>query len=117
MKRYFQGGSVAAYQHVAMLKLHYKIARVLDEGLASLEYDETPNALTCRLLESVNGGGGLHFTKLDTPKAIDQTLSISTTSPATSLSDGPKSNDEYGTGGFNGIDRPINPVRQSFLVE
>ena len=43
MKRYFQGGSVAAYQHVAMLKLHYKISHALDECLASLEFDEAPD--------------------------------------------------------------------------
>ena len=42
-KRYFQGGSVAAYQHVAMLKLHYKIAHPLDECLPTLEeLDELP---------------------------------------------------------------------------
>ena len=43
MKRYFQRGSVAAYQHVTMLKLHYKIAHALDECLPTLEeLDESP---------------------------------------------------------------------------
>lgn len=40
MKRYFQGGAVAAYQHVSFLKLHYAVANTLDECLASLECEE-----------------------------------------------------------------------------
>ena len=40
MKNYFQGGSVAAYHHIVMIKLHYRIAYTLDECLASLEEDD-----------------------------------------------------------------------------
>jgi len=36
-RRYFQGEAIAAYQHVAMLKLHYKIARALEQSLAAPE--------------------------------------------------------------------------------
>ncbi|KAL7519081.1 hypothetical protein ACHAWX_003878 [Stephanocyclus meneghinianus] len=44
MKRYFLGGSVAAYQHVVMLKLHYEIAHALNECLATLEeLDQSSN--------------------------------------------------------------------------
>jgi len=37
LNRYFQVGSVAAYQHVAMMKLHYLVSRTLDECLAIIE--------------------------------------------------------------------------------
>lgn len=36
MHRYFQAGSVSAYQHCAMIKLHYNIADALDECLERL---------------------------------------------------------------------------------
>lgn len=64
MRRYFQGGSVAAYQHVAMLKLHYRIAHALDECLASLDLDESPNEPPFGKSARVSSGG-LHFTKLE----------------------------------------------------
>lgn len=34
--RYFQAGSVAAYEHIAMIKSHYSMADALDECLAKL---------------------------------------------------------------------------------
>ena len=34
--RYFQAGSVAAYEHVSMIKLHYKMADALDECIVKL---------------------------------------------------------------------------------
>mmetsp|Transcript_14321 Transcript_14321/g.20991 ORF Transcript_14321/g.20991 Transcript_14321/m.20991 type:complete len:512 (-) Transcript_14321:229-1764(-) len=40
MERYFQGGSVAAYQHCAMIKLHYGIAHALDDCVLTLEEQE-----------------------------------------------------------------------------
>jgi hypothetical protein len=36
LERYFQGGRVAAYEHTAMIKLHYKIADALDQCIAKL---------------------------------------------------------------------------------
>ena len=36
MYRYFQAGSVAAYEHVAMIKCHYRMADALDECIAKL---------------------------------------------------------------------------------
>lgn len=36
MDRVFQGGSIAAYEHVAMIKAHYKIADTLDHCLDAL---------------------------------------------------------------------------------
>lgn len=36
MKRKFQTGSVAAYQHAVMIRLHYRIADTIDECLARL---------------------------------------------------------------------------------
>ena len=42
LKRCFQGGSVAAYQKIGMMKSHYSIAHVLDECLATLETIDGP---------------------------------------------------------------------------
>jgi hypothetical protein len=101
MKRYFQGGSVATFQHVAMLKLHYKISRALDESLASLEFDEGPNKPPSRRrsqlcneksLKKMSVGGVVHFTKFDS-KAMIEMKPMSTTSSATTVSDGLVSND------------------------
>ena len=39
MQRYFQCGEVAAYEHTAMIKLHYSIADALDECIVKLESD------------------------------------------------------------------------------
>ena len=126
MKRYFQGGSVAAFQHVAMLKLHYKIARALDEGLASLEFDEGSNEPPRRRRSQLYKekslkrmsvvGGGVHFTQLDS-NAMIEIKPIGTTSSATTVSDGLVSDDEHEKGGFDGIDCAFNPVRRSSEVE
>ena len=43
LKRCFQGGSVAAYQKIAMMKSHYSIAHALDECLATLEAIDGPS--------------------------------------------------------------------------
>ena len=120
MKRYFQGGSVAAFQHVAMLKLHLKISRALDECLASLEYDEGPTEPPRRrrsqLLMEKSVCGGLHFTKLDS-KTTTEIQPISTASSATSVSEGIVSDDEHEMGGFDGIDCAFNPARRSYAGE
>jgi len=119
MRRYFQGGAVAAYQHVAMLKLHYKIARALEQSLALLERDETPNAPTLPSLSmkrSGSIGGNLYLTKLDTPKATVKTQPNSRNSSGTNLSE-LRSNDEHEKGGFDGIDCSIDPVRRSPAFE
>lgn len=46
LRRCFQGGAVAAYQKIAMMKAHYSIAHALDECLAILE--EGDNAASNR---------------------------------------------------------------------
>ena len=40
LKRYLQGGRVAAYEKTALMKGHYKIALALNEGLARLSEQE-----------------------------------------------------------------------------
>jgi hypothetical protein len=37
LHRYFQAGAVAAFQHAAMIRLHYSVADALDECLEKLE--------------------------------------------------------------------------------
>ena len=44
LKRYFQGGSIAAYEKTAMIKLHYQIADALDECLEMLDQNAEPHA-------------------------------------------------------------------------
>jgi hypothetical protein len=41
--RYYQAGSIAAYEHVAMIRLHFSISDALDDCIAKLEgtYDKT----------------------------------------------------------------------------
>ena len=38
---YFQGGSIAVYEHVAMIKLHYSIADELEECIKRLEFGKS----------------------------------------------------------------------------
>ena len=112
MKRYFQGGAVAAYQHVAMLQLHYKIAHALDECLASLEIDEDPNPprrrrsqlLKKKSVKAVTSGGNLHFTRLESKS--------DTTSQSSSVSKGYMSDDEHEKGGFDGVECAFGPGRR-----
>lgn len=117
MKRYFQGGRVAAYQHVAMLKLHYKIAHALDECLASLEFDEAPDERRPRRrrsqlfkqksLKAIPArsppSGGVRFGKISSHEQLLQAGSDSTSSAST-VSDGYVSDDEHEKGGFDGVD-------------
>jgi hypothetical protein len=35
--RYFQAGSVAAYEHISMIKLHYSLVDIMDECIQKLE--------------------------------------------------------------------------------
>mmetsp|Transcript_18046 Transcript_18046/g.43383 ORF Transcript_18046/g.43383 Transcript_18046/m.43383 type:complete len:938 (+) Transcript_18046:216-3029(+) len=123
MKRYFQGGSVAAYQHMAMLKLHYKIAHALDECLASLEFDEAPNEPPRRrrsqlykeksLRVMLSPAGGVHFTQLASKNNQSSINQISeTTSSASTVSDGCISDDELEQGGFDGVQCAFGPGRR-----
>lgn len=105
MKRYFQGGSVAAYQHVAMLKLHYKIAYALDECLASLEHDEAPSNLLRRKRSQLVMPGGLNFATLSSTKENLPSEHESST-PSSSLCD-----NEY-EGGFDGVKCAFGPGRR-----
>ena len=123
MRRYFQGGSVAAYQHVAMLKHHYKIAHALDECLASLEFDDAPNdpprrrrahLFKQKSKARVLSGGGLHFTKLESKNV--QLQGSDSTSPASTVSDGYMSDDEHEKGGFDGVECAFGPGRRSSLM-
>lgn len=41
LKRWFQGGEVAAYEHTALIKLHYSIADALDDCISKLERTNT----------------------------------------------------------------------------
>ena len=116
MKRYFQGGRVAAYQHVAMLKLHYKIAHALDECLASLEFDEAPDERRPRRrrsqlfkqksLKAIPArsppSGGVRFGKISSHEQLQ--AGSDSTSSATTVSDGYVSDDEHEKGGFDGVD-------------
>mmetsp|Transcript_24265 Transcript_24265/g.50332 ORF Transcript_24265/g.50332 Transcript_24265/m.50332 type:complete len:920 (+) Transcript_24265:174-2933(+) len=110
MKRYFQGGSVAAYQHVAMLKLHYKIAYALDECLATLEHDEAPSNLHRRrsqlLMNQSSKPGGLNFATLSSTKE-NLSSELDSSTPSSSLCD-----NDY-EGGFDGVECAFGPGRRS----
>ncbi len=120
MKRYFQGGSVAAYQHIAMLKLHYKIAHALDECLARLEYDEAPNEPPRRRLSQLYKQKSLLIAPLPTTgesllfRKLDQSQNIAmngTTYSNSVASDGYISDDEHEKGGFEGVECAFGPKK------
>lgn len=46
MYRYLQGGTVAAYQHAAMIRLHYRIADALDECIDKIELSTATHNLS-----------------------------------------------------------------------
>ena len=66
MYRVFQGGSIAAYEHVAMIKAHYRIADTLDYCLDALQNGKQVRRKDRPVLrldifkpvESVSVGGG-----------------------------------------------------------
>lgn len=115
MKRYFQGGKTAAYQHASMLKLHYRIAHALDECLASLEVDEAPGDMSRRrrsqlMLKqksehSLSAQGGLLHSKLDSRNSL--VSGSDHTAPTSTVCD-----DEYEGGGFDGVECAFGPGRR-----
>ena len=111
---------MAAYQHVAMLKLHYKIAHSLDECLASLEFDEAPDERPRRRrsqlfkqksLKAIPArsppSGGVHFGKISSNEEVQ--AGSDSTSSASTVSDGYVSDDEHEKGGFDGVDYGRRP--------
>lgn len=48
LDRYFQAGCVAAYEHVAMIRLHYSIADVIDECVVQLQSGGTKSGIAKR---------------------------------------------------------------------
>jgi hypothetical protein len=61
--RYFQAGSVAAYEHVAMIKCRYRISDALDECIAKLSngkvsLHERPTVVFAPLKANRNKSGG-----------------------------------------------------------
>ena len=115
MERYFQGGAVAAYQHVAFLKLHYAVANTLDECLASLECEEKtpipPRRRHSQLMmkqksEVFSPRGNLRFANLE-PEKLDDRLPASGEATPTST----EPDDEYEEG-FDGLDCAYGPGRR-----
>jgi len=45
---YYQRGAVAAYEHIAMIKLHYSVADALDQCIATLEGSRSNLSVTKR---------------------------------------------------------------------
>ena len=97
MKRYFQRGGVAAYQHVQMLRCHYRLSNALDDCLALLEMDDVPTE-NCRaprrrrtqlLQKQKSEGGNLHFASLGEE-----------ITPVSSVTE----DDEIEKGGFDGVE-------------
>jgi hypothetical protein len=45
LERYFQGGRVAAYEHTAMIRLHYSVCDALDQCIAQLQTPKRSNSI------------------------------------------------------------------------
>lgn len=134
--RYFQGGSVAAYQHCAMIKLHYHTAHALDECLASLEQDEVgcpaiekPRRRRSQLLavQALDGnsrkrlGSGADMAYVLTSSVFNTDgnavnpangLGSRTESDSSSVSG---DDDEYEQGGFDGVECAFTNRRVSTM--
>jgi hypothetical protein len=48
LRQYFQGGSIEAYQHCSMIKLHYQIANAVDECIEKLDNSVDNNPTTVK---------------------------------------------------------------------
>jgi len=132
--RYFQGGSVAAYQHIAMVKLHYQIANALDECLDSLESDEAgaqkPPRRVSQLHQSLRKKSAAAARGEDKEYSLtSSTLRILNNVAAKMETDTESGNektdssasstsgdfDEFEIGGFEGVECAFTPRRLSLL--
>jgi len=120
MHRFFQAGRVAAYQHCAMMKLHYSIGQAFEECLAALEEDDSSMNKTRRssfllsrriqemdkleakqrMKHSVGSLTTVAFTDLSKTCVEHRKDEISVTSSSSGH------DDEYEKGGFDGVDVP-----------
>lgn len=92
--RYYQGGSVAAYEHLSMIKLHYKLVDVIDECIETLESDLPGTKRSRRRRSHVS----LPITESGAaliPGLISKTTSDSGQNSSTTESDGLEDEDEY----------------------
>jgi hypothetical protein len=92
---YYQNGSVAAYEHLALIKLHYKLADLMDECIGALE-NNRPKSTAARRTKMnipidemrVKGGNVVETTFADSDD------SVAKASPSTSVADD-QAEDEY----------------------
>jgi predicted acylesterase/phospholipase RssA len=92
---YYQNGSVAAYEHLALIKLHYKLADLMDECIGALENDRPKSTAVRRTKMNipidemrVKGGNVVETTFADSDD------SVAKASPSTSVADD-QAEDEY----------------------
>ena len=102
MKHYFQGGSVSAYHHIVMIKLHYRISHTLDECLAILENDQNQKLQRGQIDKENKSENRTRdddfFVKLEIlPNSNENDSNTRTESVSTYLSEG---DDEYAEGSF-----------------
>uniref|UniRef100_A0A7S2P954 PNPLA domain-containing protein n=2 Tax=Leptocylindrus danicus TaxID=163516 RepID=A0A7S2P954_9STRA len=102
LKRCFQGGSVAAYQKVAMMKSHYSIAHALDECLATLEDIDGTSGKNRRRRSLVK--------KRNVEESMRHTGLINDRENSALLSG---LDDEYEVGGFDGMECAFSSVTAS----
>ncbi len=116
LKKCFQNGSVAAYQHCAIMKHHYSVAHALDECLAILEKEDGSLKKTRRrqsqLASSLQLKPTVHFDQEKRPPTKSFSLNASVPSTGSSFmtndsdtADGSASShdDECESGGFDGV--------------
>jgi len=125
MKKWIQVGSVAAYQHCAMMRLHYSICRSLDESLALLEEDDKSMLKKPRrrsmLLKTVNKVVGNDDLNLGRMKGYSLNASKfpldeeNSTCSAEMSETGSSSghDDEHEIGGFDGLDVAYSQLKRT----
>lgn len=92
MDRYFQIGSVAAYEHVAMIKMHYRIADALDDCLDALVAGKRQRVMDRRTNDRPSFRLDVHASRESTPMklvnaGINGSRSIESLSTSSNLDD------------------------------
>ncbi len=126
LEKCFKLGSVAAYQHCAMMKYHYSVSHALDECLALLEEEDgsltkprrrQPRRRQSQLASSIQMSSMANLEERQREKGYSLNASVlphETTSrcqESDDTADTTRHDDEYECGGYDGVDVVYNLQR------
>lgn len=117
LRKCFQVGSIAAYQHCQLVKMHYTVANALDECLAILENEDgsllkprrrLSQLRTSQLVSSQFYKGMAH---IEAQQRIGKGRSLNSSAFPNEDSSNSYDDDEYESLGFDGVDVDFRPRR------